>query len=80
VSADGWIDDWYSKVGISAITQADKLAMEKAAQVWKAKEEAEAKSKAEATRKKTTITCTRGKIVKKITAINPKCPKGYKKR
>lgn len=29
---------------------------------------------------KTTITCTMGKTVKKITAVKPSCPKGYKKR
>lgn len=28
--------------------------------------------------KKTTINCVKGKIIKKITAINPKCPNGYK--
>jgi hypothetical protein len=26
----------------------------------------------------TTITCTKGKITKKVTALKPKCPKGYK--
>ena len=30
--------------------------------------------------KKTSITCVKGKSVKKVTAINPKCPKGYKKK
>ena len=30
--------------------------------------------------KKTTITCVKGKIAKKVTAINPLCPKGYKKK
>jgi len=30
--------------------------------------------------KKTTITCVKGKSVKKVTAVNPKCPKGFKKR
>lgn len=29
---------------------------------------------------KSTITCTLGKTVKKITAVKPKCPKGYKKK
>jgi hypothetical protein len=28
--------------------------------------------------KKKTITCRKGKLIKKITGINPKCPKGYK--
>ena len=30
------------------------------------------------TTKKTTITCTKGKLTKKITAVKPKCPAGYK--
>jgi hypothetical protein len=30
--------------------------------------------------KKTTITCVKGKTTKKVTAVNPKCPAGYKKK
>ena len=30
--------------------------------------------------KKTSIICTKGKLSKKITAVKPKCPKGYKKK
>jgi hypothetical protein len=30
--------------------------------------------------KKTSITCLKGKTSKKITAVNPKCPTGYKKK
>ena len=30
--------------------------------------------------KKSTITCIKGKVSKKVTAINPKCPTGYKKK
>ena len=30
--------------------------------------------------KKSSITCVKGKISKKVSAINPKCPNGYKKR
>ena len=41
----------------------------------KAKQEAE--TKAAATRK-TTITCVKGKLSKKITAVKPNCPTGYK--
>ena len=50
------------------------------------KAEAEAKAKADADTKakviptKTTITCIKGKTLKKVTAINPKCPAGYKKK
>jgi hypothetical protein len=29
--------------------------------------------------KNTTITCKKGKTVKKVTALKPVCPKGYKK-
>lgn len=52
----------------------------------RAKEEAqtraelESKAKLDASKKKTTITCVKGKLTKKITAMNPKCPKGYKKK
>lgn len=41
----------------------------------KAKQKAEAK---EAGVKKTTITCVKGKLIKKVTAIKPKCPTGYR--
>jgi hypothetical protein len=30
--------------------------------------------------KKTTITCVKGKVTKKVTAAGPKCPTGYKKK
>ena len=30
--------------------------------------------------KKVTITCVKGKLVKKVTAVKPVCPKGYKKK
>lgn len=30
--------------------------------------------------KATTITCVKGKTTKKVTAVNPKCPSGYKKK
>jgi secreted trypsin-like serine protease len=49
----------------------------KAAAELKAKQEAEAKA---AATKKTTITCVKGKLVKKVTAVKPVCPKGYKKK
>jgi nucleoid-associated protein YgaU len=41
----------------------------------KARQEAEAKA---ASLKKTTIICTKGKLTKKLTAVKPKCPAGYK--
>jgi secreted trypsin-like serine protease len=30
--------------------------------------------------KKSTITCVKGKLNKKVTAVSPKCPTGYKKK
>ena len=35
---------------------------------------------AKAASKATTITCVKGKITKKVTAVKPKCPSGYKKK
>jgi hypothetical protein len=52
----------------------------KAAADLKAKQEAEAAVKAATSVKKKTMTCVKGKISKKVTALNPKCPSGYKKR
>ena len=51
----------------------------------KLKAEAEAKLKAEADAnaalsKKVTITCVKGKLIKKVTNFSPKCPSGYKKK
>lgn len=56
-----------------------------AAQEMKAKQDAEAKAVAEklavakaAAQKKTTIICVKGKLTKKVSAVKPKCPTGYK--
>lgn len=59
--------------------KAKQEAEAKAAAELKAKQEAEATAKAAAA-KKTTITCTKGKLIKKVTAVKPKCPSGYRKR
>jgi len=66
----------------AAELKAKQEAEAKAAAELKAKQEAEAKAAAEkaAASKKTTITCVKGKLTKKVTAVNPKCPAGYKKR
>ena len=45
-----------------------------------AKAKAEAEAKAETPKKKVSITCVKGKITKKVTALSPKCPKGFKKK
>ena len=49
----------------------------KAAVELKAKQEAEAAEKLTAL-KKASITCIKGKLTKKVTAVKPKCPSGYK--
>ena len=40
----------------------------------------EAEAKAALAKKKSTITCVKGKTSKKVTAVSPKCPTGYKKK
>ena len=35
---------------------------------------------AAATAKKITVTCTKGKLIKKVSGTTPKCPTGYKKK
>ena len=60
---------------------ADKVIADKAAadKVIADKAAAAAKAKAAAAKKKT-ITCVKGKLTKKVTAVKPVCPKGYKKK
>jgi M6 family metalloprotease-like protein len=65
---------------------AEKLAADKAAADKAVSDKAVADAKAAsekavvAAKKRTTITCIKGKIVKKVTAVKPKCPAGYKKK
>jgi|LauGreDrversion4_1035100.scaffolds.fasta_scaffold116588_2 hypothetical protein len=77
---------------VAAELKAKQEADAKAALELKAKEEADAKAVADklaaeklaatkaAALKKTTITCIKGKLVKKVTAVKPLCPAGYKKK
>jgi hypothetical protein len=62
-----------AKQEIAAKAAADKLISD--AKVEAARILAAAKA---AALKKTTITCIKGKLTKKVTAIKPKCPTGYK--
>jgi hypothetical protein len=68
-----------------------KVEEERLAAELKAKQDAEAKAAADlnakqesvakaAASKKTTITCVKGKLTKKVTSLKPKCPTGYKKK
>ena len=61
----------------AAELKAKQDAEAKAAAELKAKQEAAAKA---AALKKTTITCLKGKLVKKVTGVKPVCPMGYKKK
>jgi len=61
----------------AAELKAKQDAEAKAAAELKAKQEADAKAAAV---KKTTITCVKGKLTKKVTAVKPKCPAGYQKK
>ena len=65
---------------LNATVLAERILKNELDRLAKAKAEAEAKAKAEAAKKKSTITCIKGKIIKKVTALNPKCPSGYKKK
>ena len=59
----------------AAELQAKQEAEAKVAAELRAKQEAEARA---AALKKKTITCVKGKNTKKVTAVKPKCPSGYK--
>jgi hypothetical protein len=70
-----------AKQEADAKAAADKVAGEKI--IADAKAEAArilASAKAASAKKKTTITCVKGKLIKKVTAVKPVCPKGYKKK
>ena len=70
--------DLKAKQEAEAKAAADKLLSDAKAEA--ARILSDAKAMAEATTKKTTITCVKGKLTKKVTAIKPICPKGYKKK
>jgi acetyl/propionyl-CoA carboxylase alpha subunit len=77
---------------VAAELKVKQEAEAKAAAELKTRQEADAKAAADqlaveklaaskaASLKKTTITCVKGKLTKKVTATNPKCPTGYKKK
>jgi len=57
-----------------------KVAEEKATADAIAAQKAAAAAAKAAASKKTPITCVKGKLIKKVTAVKPKCPVGYKKK
>jgi hypothetical protein len=68
------------KVVAEAKAEAAKILAEANAQAKAAAAAAAAEAKAAAAAKKTTITCVKGKLTKKVIAVKPVCPKGYKKK
>ncbi len=75
-----WVENGLRDAELKAAAEkaaAEKLALERAAAEKSALEKAAAER---AAIKKTTITCVKGKTIKKVSAINPKCPSGYKRR
>jgi hypothetical protein len=56
----------------------EKVARDKAALDRAAEAERVAAQKAATMAKKTTVTCVKGKVSKKVTSVKPKCPSGFK--
>ena len=77
VPIDLKLDSVISKLKSAA---ADKAAADAKAIADKAAADAKAIADKAAAPKKKTITCIKGKLTKKVTALNPKCPSGYKKK
>ncbi len=75
--AEAFVAEQEAEAKAAAELKAKQEAEAKAAAELKAKQEADAKASA---LKKTTITCLKGKLVKRVTAIKPVCPKGYTKK
>lgn len=71
-----------AKAAAEAKAKAEAEAAAKAEAEAKAKEEARiaAEAAAKAAKKKVTITCIKGKAIKKVTGVKPVCPKGYVKK
>jgi len=83
VERGGWLKLSANGFTFSSPTVKVKLSQEKVVAVPTATPSASAAPSAEvkpAAAKKTSITCVKGKTSKKITAVNPKCPTGYRKK
>jgi hypothetical protein len=79
-AADKAAGDQKAKQEADAKAAADKVVAEAKAEAARILAEANAQAKAAAAAKKITITCVKGKLTKKVTAVKPVCPKGYKKK
>jgi hypothetical protein len=73
---NGWL-----KLAAYGFTYSEKVLQVKLTQEVEAKPTPAATPTAKpAAAKKTTITCVKGKTTKKVTAVKPKCPTGFKKK
>ena len=70
------ISQYESKYRVSKIVQFDSISADNEVQILEKKV---ASIMTIIASQKVTISCKKGKLVKKITAVNPKCPSGYKK-
>ena len=76
---DGWLR--LAAYGFTFSTPTVKITLTQAAPVPTPTPTATPKASAKpVVAKKTSITCVKGKTTKKVTAVNPKCPSGYKKK
>ena len=83
--ANGWVSLSANGFTYSAPTISVKLSQDKIEAPKPTSTGVEAKPSNEAAKpqiaaKKKSITCTNGKLTKKVSAINPKCPAGFKKK
>lgn len=74
---DGWLTLSARNFTFSSPTIRIKLTQEESTKIDKRPASATTKVK---TRIKTTLTCVKGKSIKKISGYSPKCPSGYKKK
>jgi len=74
---DGWLR--LAAYGFTFSTPTVKITLTQAAPVPTPSATASTAAKPVAA-KKTSITCVKGKTTKKVTAVNPKCPTGYRKK
>jgi hypothetical protein len=85
---DGWLYLSASGFTYSAPTIKVKLTQEKPKEVVvemkpeavKPVEEVAVAGKSKAPKKSLSIICSKGKVIKKVSGINPKCPAGYRKK
>ena len=78
---DGWLYLSAKGFTFSAPVVSVRLSQEKTVEVAvPSPSPSQSTSVKPAAMKKSSITCVKGKTTKKVTAINPKCPTGYKKK